>query len=322
MRGLDPRVFVAELCVLPVHIFKMDSGMQVFFKFFNGCVSGCAAVSCTHPLDVMKVRMQLSGQGGAAQVHGKSVLATAKNLVAEGGLSGVYAGLSAALLRQVFYGSSRLGLFSASTEHFQRLNDGKALPFYQKTGLALGSGGLAAIIGTPFDLALVRMAADGRLPVAERQNYRSAFDTVGRVARADGLLGLWRGCQPTVIRACFFNMGQLATYAQFKEGLVDRGLPDAVGTHLVAAFGSGFTATVVSLPFDIAKTRLQQTQNAAAVTPAYSGMMDCMAKTVQAEGALALWKGFVPAFVRTGPYITLTMVFLEQCNRFTKTMMK
>jgi len=177
-------------------------------------------------------------------------------------------------------------------------------------------------MGTPFDLALVRMAADGRAPVAERHNYKNAFDAVGRVARADGVLGLWRGCGPTVIRACFFNMGQLATYAQFKEGLVERGLPDAVGTHLVAAFGSGFTATVVSLPFDITKTRLQQTQNAAAGSAVYSGMMDCFTKTVKAEGALALWKGFVPAFVRTGPYITLTMVFLEQCNRITKKLLQ
>merc|ERR1712232_411108 len=236
----------------------MDSGMGVFFKFFNGCVSGCAAVSCTHPLDVMKVRMQLSGEGGAAQVHGRSVFSTAQTLVSEGGARQLYAGLSAALLRQVFYGSSRLGIFSASTEYAQNLNNGKALPFYQKTGLALGSGGIAAIIGTPFDLALVRMAADGRLPEPQRQNYKNAFDAVSRVARVDGVLGLWNGCQPTVIRACFFNMGQLATYAQFKEGLVAQGLPDAVGTHLVAAFGSGFTATVVSLPFDITKPRLQQ----------------------------------------------------------------
>jgi len=297
--------------------------MAVFFKFFNGCVSGCAAVSCTHPLDVMKVRMQLSGEGGAAQVQGKSVFATAQKLIAEGGARQLYAGLSAALLRQVFYGSSRLGLFSASSEYAQSRNNGKALPFYQKTGLALGSGGIAAIIGTPFDLALVRMAADGRLPAAERQNYKSAFDAVSRVSRADGLLGLWSGCQPTVIRACFFNMGQLATYAQFKEGLVSQGLPDAVGTHLVAAFGSGFTATVVSLPFDITKTRLQQVRSTSAATDAaapvvYKGMLDCFSKTVKAEGVMALWKGFVPAFVRTGPYITLTMVFLEQCNKATK----
>merc|ERR1711870_59030 len=110
-------------------------------------------------------------------------------------------------------------------------------------------------------------------------------------------------------------------YAQFKEGLVAQGLPDAIGTHLVAAFGSGFTATVVSLPFDVTKTRLQQMRTTSAdvaSAPAYKGMADCFAKTVKAEGVVALWKGFVPAFVRTGPYITLTMVFLEQCNRVTK----
>jgi len=290
-----------------------DSSAAVFFKFFNGCASGCAAVSCTHPLDVMKVRMQLTGEGGGQKA---SVGAVVKNLLAEGGPKQLYSGLSAALLRQVFYGSSRLGLFNTSLDYFQHHNNGKPLPFYTKTGLALGAGGLAAVIGTPFDLALVRMASDGRLPVEQRQNYSSAFNAVGRIAAQDGLPGLWRGCGPTVIRACFFNMGQLATYAQFKEELLHLGFHDKADTHLLAAFGSGFCATVVSLPFDSAKTRLQRLSSSGA--PAYNGMFDCLAKTAGNEGIPALWKGFTPSFVRTGPYITLTMVFLEQCNFFTK----
>merc|ERR1719502_730687 len=151
------------------------------------------------------------GAGGQA-----SVASTVKSLVQEGGPKQLYSGLSAALLRQVFYGSSRLGLFSMSTDFFQDRNGGKSLPFYMKTSLALGSGGVAAVIGTPFDLALVRMASDGKLPVDQQKKYANAFDAVRRVARSEGILGLWTGCSPTVIRACFFNMGQLATYAQFK----------------------------------------------------------------------------------------------------------
>lgn len=276
---------------------------------------------CTHPFDVVKVRLQLAGELGGAGGQA-SVASTVRGLIQEGGPKQLYAGLSAALLRQVFYGSSRLGLFSVSTDYFQERNNGKSLPFYMKTGLALGSGGLAAIIGTPFDLALVRMASDGKLPAEQQKKYKSAFDAVGRVARSEGIAGLWTGCSPTVIRACFFNMGQLATYAQFKEHLVqERGLADKASTHLVAAFGSGFCATVISLPFDIAKTRLQKTvvaEAGAKPVPLYSGMFDCIAKTAKAEGPLALWKGFTPSFIRTGPYITLTMVFLEQCNALTK----
>lgn len=293
-----------------------DSSTAVFLKFFNGGLSGCAAVCCTHPLDVMKVRMQLAGEGAAAGGQKASIVNVFKGLLAEGGPKQLYAGLSAALLRQVFYGSCRLGLFNSGLDHAQHLNGGKSLPFIAKTGIALGAGGLAAVVGTPFDLALVRMASDGRLPLDQRQNYSSAFNAVARIAKADGTLGLWRGCGPTVCRACFFNMGQLATYAQFKEELITIGFHDKVDTHLLAAFGSGFCATVVSLPFDTAKTRLQKLSSSGA--PEYKGMLDCITKTAKVEGVPALWKGFTPAFVRTGPYITLTMVFLEQCNKFTK----
>merc|ERR1719161_3479299 len=135
----------------------------------------------------MKVRMQLAGEGGGQKGRVGEVV---KNLLAEGGVKQLHAGLSAALLRQVFYGSSRLGLFSLSTDFFQERNNGKSLPFYMKIGLALGSGGMAAVIGTPFDLALVRMASDGKLPVDQQKKYTSAFDAVGRVARSEGVLGL------------------------------------------------------------------------------------------------------------------------------------
>ena len=139
------------------------------------------------------------------------------------------------------------------------------------------------------------MASDGKLPVEQQKKYSSAFDAVARVARSEGITRLWTGCQPTVIRACAFNTAQLATYAQFKEHLVDSGLPDRASTHLVAAFGSGFCATVISLPFDITKTRLQKTvvtEAGAKPVQLYTGMFDCIAKTARNEGPLALWKGF------------------------------
>merc|ERR1719281_2201740 len=103
-----------------------ESSTAVFFNFFNACVSGCAAVTCTHPLDVMKVRLQLAGEGGGGKA---SPISVAKNLLAEGGPKQFYSGLSAALLRQVFYGSSRLGLFNTSLDYCQHHNDGKPLPF-------------------------------------------------------------------------------------------------------------------------------------------------------------------------------------------------
>jgi len=39
------------------------------------------------------------------------------------------------------------------------------------------------------------------------------------VIKEEGVLGLWRGCTPTVVRAVALNLGMLATYDEAKERL-------------------------------------------------------------------------------------------------------
>lgn len=61
------------------------------------------------PVDSVKVRLQLAGEAaaGAAQTP----VQVARSIVAESGVSGLYKGLGAAWLRQMVYGSTRIGLF-------------------------------------------------------------------------------------------------------------------------------------------------------------------------------------------------------------------
>lgn len=46
----------------------------------------------------------------------------------------------------------------------------------------------------------------------------------------------------------------------------------------------------------------------------YKGPTDVLVKVVKTEGLFALWKGFVPYFLRLGPHTVLTFIFLEQLN--------
>jgi solute carrier family 25 oxoglutarate transporter 11 len=56
----------------------------------------------------------------------------------------------------------------------------------------MSAGGLASLVGTPAEISLIRMTSDGRLPPAERRNYRNVFDAVLRISREEGVLTLWR----------------------------------------------------------------------------------------------------------------------------------
>lgn len=77
-------------------------------------------------------------------------------------------------------------------------------------------------MGNPPDLALVRMQADNQLPPAERRNYKNVFDAFSRISKEEGILGLWRGATPTIIRAMALNLAMLATYDEAKEFLLHK----------------------------------------------------------------------------------------------------
>merc|ERR1712151_1292655 len=94
---------------------------------------------------------------------------------------------------------------------------GKPLSFAANSVRALGAGGIAAVIGNPADLALIRMQADSMKPAAERAGYTNVFTTMGKIVAADGVGGLFAGCGPTASRAMALNLGMLAFNASGKD---------------------------------------------------------------------------------------------------------
>lgn len=69
--------------------------------------------------------------------------------------------LSAGLLRQATYTTTRLGIY---TVLFERLTgaDGTPPGFLLKALIGMTAGATGAFVGTPAEVALIRMTADGR----------------------------------------------------------------------------------------------------------------------------------------------------------------
>ena len=49
--------------------------------------------------------------------------------------------------------------------------------------------------------------------------------------------------------------------------------------------------------------------------PQYSGVVDTLVKIVRSDGVLALWRGFMPYFLRLGPHSIVSLMTLEQVRR-------
>ncbi|WZZ38665.1 hypothetical protein YC2023_034924 [Brassica napus] len=178
-------------------------------------------------------------------------------------------GLSAGLLRQATYTTARLGSFKMLTAKASEANDGKPLPLYQKALCGLTAGAIGACVGSPADLALIRVQADNTLPLAQRRNYTNAFHALYRISADGGVLALWKGCGPTVVRAMALNMGMLASYDQSAEYMRDNLGLGETSTVVGASAVSGFCAAACSLPFDFVKTQIQKMQPDAQGFPVY-----------------------------------------------------
>ena len=122
-----------------------------------------------------------------------SPVAILRDMIKKDGISAVYAGLSASLMRQAMYGTARIGLHRSFSEKLVARNEGKPLSFTVKALSGMLSGAIAVCIGTPFDVALVRMQADTMRPVEARRNYKNVIDACIRVVKEEGLPKLYSG---------------------------------------------------------------------------------------------------------------------------------
>jgi solute carrier family 25 (mitochondrial oxoglutarate transporter), member 11 len=297
-----------------------NKSKSVWKSFVAGGVAAMVGGSVVHPIDVIKVRQQLFGMkdgfgvgsSWVARARTTSFAATASALLKEEGAAGLFRGVTAGLLRQAAFVGTKFVLYEQLK---QRAADGNGeLAFSARVGCGLAAGTGGALVGNPFDLAMVRMQADGKLPLDMQRGYNNGLEAIARIVREEGAGTLWRGCQATVARGAIITASQFAIYDQAKYdlarfGLVRDGPANSVAASLVASVASG----IASNPVDVAKGRLfyMQRRTKDGQWP-YKGMVDCMFKTAKQEGVVALWRGLGATIARQMPLNAIRFLIMEQ----------
>merc|ERR1711920_1023889 len=184
-----------------------------------------------------------------------------------------------------------------------------------KVGLGITAGAIGAGTVCPVEVSLVRMQADGKLPVEQRRNYKHVFDAIYRILKEEGVGGGWRGVGPTMARSMVITVTQLGTNEQCKETLKEYGLK-GFNLTFASAMTSSVVVCVASNPLDTAKVRMQQQ----VVDPAtgkkpYPNLPVTLMKMVTQEGPLSLWKGLFPWYTRGGGHTIFLFLFLEEYKK-------
>lgn len=277
-----------------------ELGMKLGLSATSGSI---AALFC-HPFDVVRVCMQVTTEKRSTIGTGVAVYN------AQGVYRGLYSGLTAAFLRQWTYGACRLGIYSFLLKSQPKPSE---VSFPLKLSFGLISGGIGSVAGTPAELGIVRMCADALKPLEERRGI-GVHRVLADVIKDSGVVGMWNGVGPTVLRAMSLNSVTLAVTSQTKEmlpklvpALKEHPTPTMVLSTIVASFWG----TVASQPFDVVKSRMQNMKVPASGTPPYTGALDCAMKCL-AEGPMTLFRGFTPAFVKLTPFTVLSLNILEK----------
>lgn len=121
-------------------------------RWYFGGVASAGAACVTHPLDLLKVTLQTQQEGKL------SLLQLTGKIIRTQGVSALYNGLSASLLRQLTYSTTRFGIYEVGKQGL-----GSDATFAGKILLAGAAGAAGGLIGTPADMVNVRMQNDVKL---------------------------------------------------------------------------------------------------------------------------------------------------------------
>lgn len=261
-----------------------------------------------YPLDVVKTRMQLQVKGTGEQYS--SMVDCLQKIVRNEGFSRLYRGISAPILMEA---PKRAVKFAANDEWGKFYRNAFGMPkMTQSLSILTGAtaGATESFVVVPFELVKIRLQD-------KSSKYTGMADVVKTIVRQEGPLALYNGLEATLWRHITWNSGYFGVIFQVRQLL-----PKATDKRgqmindLIAGSIGGTAGTVLNTPFDVVKSRIQNTTRVPGVVPKYNWTLPSVFTVFREEGFGALYKGFMPKVLRLGPGGGILLVVFTACMDF------
>ncbi|XP_068604780.1 kidney mitochondrial carrier protein 1-like isoform X1 [Brachionichthys hirsutus] len=299
--------------------------------FVFGGIASVVAECGTFPIDLAKTRLQVQGQVGDSkyrEVRYRGMTHALRSIMREEGLRALYSGISPAVLRQVSYGTMKLGTY----QNLKRLQADRLEDETLLANMMCGifSGVVSSSIANPTDVLKIRMQAQGTVIQG------SMMGNFINIYQEEGTRGLWKvqtgssslihgsarpltgvcaapqGVSLTAQRAAIVAGVELSVYDATKKHLILSGyMGDTFHTHFLSSITCGLAGALTSNPVDVVRTRMMNERGGAL----YRGTLDCMVQTLRTEGFRAFYKGFFPNWLRLGPWNIIFFLTYEQLKK-------
>lgn len=272
------------------------------------------ALAC-HPLDTIKVRMQLSRRQRQPGVKRRGFIKTGVEIAKKETPLGLYKGLGAVLTGIV----PKMAIRFTSYEWYKQMlasssgNISGSANFF--AGLAAGVTEAVAVV-TPMEVVKIRLQGQhhSMADPLDVPKYRNAAHAMYTVIKEEGFGALYRGVSLTALRQGTNQAANFTAYTELKEMLQQRQddpsapLP-SWKTSLIGLI-SGAVGPFSNAPIDTIKTRLQKTPAEPGQTA--MGRITAIANQMwKQEGVRAFWMGITPRVMRVAPGQAVTFAVYE-----------
>jgi len=299
--------------------FTFLSGVR-YEHLLAGVGGGVVATSILHPLDLLKIRFAVNdGQWQLARSSRPTYSSTVINILKAEGVSGLYQGVTPNILGAGSAWGFYFFFYNAAKSKMQDGNAQKQLSALSHLFAASSAGVLTLTMTNPIWVVKTRLclqSGDQNKSAAKSDPkvYRGFSDALVKIARHEGLKGLYSGFVPGLFGVSHGAV-QFMAYEEMKNSYhnyYNQEITTKLGTMEYLGFAalSKLFAALTTYPYQVVRARLQDTKSK------YSSSRDCISKIYNLEGWMGFYKGLTPNLIRVVPATMITFVVYENLSYY------
>ncbi|XP_072985666.1 probable mitochondrial adenine nucleotide transporter BTL1 [Typha latifolia] len=303
-----------------IHAPKLGSAITNFCRsrevgeFVSGALAGAMTKAVLAPLETIRTRMIVG-------IGSKHIAGSFIEVIGEHGWQGLWAGNTINMLRIIPTQAIELGTFEwvkravksaqenskengCSKVRIGHLNVDISFPWVSPIVVGGAAAGIVStLVCHPLEVLKDRLTVN-------REAYPSISLAFSKIYKDGGIGGLYAGLCPTLIGILPYSTCYYFMYETIKKSYCDAKQKKSLNRVELLVIGalSGFTASTISFPLEVARKRLM-VGSLQGRCPTH--MVAALSEVIREEGLIGLYRGWGASCLKVMPSSGITWMFYE-----------